>query len=563
VKDSALFAGSLIRSESSADPLTHLGNAKKKANLGACLTGDPPEPVLPKRQRFWGIAHWEEPKVFHWKAAATALAMAAMTITGGAAQEGASTLVLGQFIAPATFDAPGAEWGNRSLYFQAVYDTLLNVTAEGTVEPFLASEYSYSEDNKTLTLKIRDDVTFIDGTKLTADIVKQNLERFKNGGGPFAVDLVNVESIEAPDATTVILKLSAPDPALVLYLSHEAGIVASPAMFGAADAATNPIGSGPYILDTAASVNGSSYVYKKNPNYWNPDVQHYDNLKINILADPTAIVNAIQASEVNAIKLTGNTTNDVIEAAGWSMNFNELDFMGLLLFDRGGQQNPALADVRVRQAINYAMDREGLLQAMQQGNGTVTTQVFKPSSPAYDPALDQMYPYDPEKAKQLLAEAGFANGLTLSMPSTAVLGAASFTLIQQLLGDVGITVEYVDTPAENYIADQLAPKYPAVFMALQEDTDWQLIQFMLSRTASFNPFKYGDDTTDALIKEIQSGDPATQAAKAKELNKYIVEQAWFAPFFRVRIGYPSDPNTSVTVMPSNAVPSLYDIKPKT
>ena len=489
--------------------------------------------------------------------------MAAMTITGGAAQEGASTLVLGQFIAPATFDAPGAEWGNRSLYFQAVYDTLLNVTAEGTVEPFLASEYSYSEDNKTLTLKIRDDVTFIDGTKLTADIVKQNLERFKNGGGPFAVDLVNVESIEAPDATTVILKLSAPDPALVLYLSHEAGIVASPAMFGAADAATNPIGSGPYILDTAASVNGSSYVYKKNPNYWNPDVQHYDNLKINILADPTAIVNAIQAGEVNAIKLTGNTTNDVIEAAGWSMNFNELDFMGLLLFDRGGQQNPALADVRVRQAINYAMDREGLLQAMQQGNGTVTTQVFKPSSPAYDPALDQMYPYDPEKAKQLLAEAGFANGLTLSMPSTAVLGAASFTLIQQLLGDVGITVEYVDTPAENYIADQLAPKYPAVFMALQEDTDWQLIQFMLSRTASFNPFKYGDDTTDALIKEIQSGDPATQAAKAKELNKYIVEQAWFAPFFRVRIGYPSDPNTSVTVMPSNAVPSLYDIKPKT
>jgi peptide/nickel transport system substrate-binding protein len=187
--------------------------------------------------------------------------------------------------------------------------------------------------------------------------------------------------------------------------------------------------------------------------------------------------------------------------------------------------------------------------------------VFRTSSPAYDPALDGAYPYDPEKAKALLAEAGYASGLTIPMPSTVVLGATSFALVQQQLADVGITVTYTDTPPENFIADILAPKYSSTFMSLQEDADWQLIQFMLSRTASWNPFKYGDDTTDALISEIQVGDEATQAAKTKELNQYIVEEAWFAPFYRVTSGYAHDPETSVTIMAGNAVPSLFDIKP--
>jgi peptide/nickel transport system substrate-binding protein len=208
------------------------------------------------------------------------------------------------------------------------------------------------------------------------------------------------------------------------------------------------------------------------------------------------------------------------------------------------------------------MDREGLLEAIQQGNGTPTTQVFKESSPAYDKSLDEMYSYDPEKAKKLLAEAGYADGLTISMPSTVVLDPAAFTIIQQQLADVGITAEYSDTAPENYIADLLAPKFPAAYMALEEQKDWQLIQFMLSPTAIFNPFKYADATSTALINEIQLGDEATQNAKAKELNKYVVEQAWFAPFFRVQAGYASDPATSVTVMPTNAVPSLYDIQPK-
>lgn len=505
--------------------------------------------------------------MLRWKSMAATIAVAALALAGCAAADESSpdaptSVVIGQFLAPATFDVTQAEWGNRALYYQAVYDTLLYGESDGSISPNLATEFTYSEDNKELTLVLRDDVEFTDGTPLTAEVVVENLERFKNGGGAYSTDLANVDTFEAPDATTVVLTLSAPDPALLAYLSREAGLIAAPATFDAEDADTNPIGSGPYILDQSATTTGTSYVFTKNPDYWNPDVQHYDTVTMNVLADPTAGINAIQAGEADTMILTDNNNLAQVEAAGWTIEASELNFQGLLLLDRGGEMNPAMGDVRVRQAINYALDREGLLEALQVGNGTVTTQVFNRASAAYDPELDSFYTYDPDKARELLADAGYADGLDLQMSSTAVLGAAQFPLIGQQLADIGITVEWVDTPVENYIADITAPKYPAVPMQLETNADWQLIQFMISRTAPFNPFGFGDETTDALISEIQNGDQATQEEKAAELNAYIVEQGWFAPYYRVSAGYAFNPETTdVTLNATNIVPSIFDIKP--
>ena len=224
--------------------------------------------------------------MLRWRTAAAAVAITgALALTSCAADTGGSAdgggnLTLGAIVAPTTFDPSGSEWGNRAPYYQAVFDTLLLATPEGTIEPWLATEWSYDETNTVLTLTIRDDVTFTDGTKLTADVVKQNLERFKAGTSPDAGYFAGISTIEAPDDTTVVITLSAPDPAMLNYLTRDPGLVGSPKNFDSPDAATNPIGSGPYTLDTDATVTGTSYVYKKNPDYWNPDVQHYDGLTI-------------------------------------------------------------------------------------------------------------------------------------------------------------------------------------------------------------------------------------------------------------------------------------------
>lgn len=507
--------------------------------------------------------------MFRWKATAATIAIAALALTGcaggsedtGAGGTSGGTLTLGAITPPTTFDPAGSEWGNRSPFYQSVFDTLLLATPEGTIEPWLATEWSYNDDNTALTLTLRDDVTFSDGSALTGQVVVDNLQRFKDGTSPDASYFAGVTSFAAPDDTTVVITLGAPDPALVSYLTRDPGLIASGESLTNDDLATDPIGSGPYVLDTAATVTGTSYSYTKNPDYWNPDVQHYDKLVINVLQDATASLNAIKAGEANGVKLANNDNLTEVEGAGWTVNANELDFQGLLLLDRAGTMNPALADVRVRQALNYAFDREGLLQALQLGNGTVTTQVFPAGSAAYDPDLDDYYSYDPEKAKELLAEAGYADGFTLSMPSSTVLGATTYTLIEQQLADIGVTAEYTD-PGNNFIADMLAPKFPAAFMALEQNPDWQLIQFMLAPTAIFNPFHAEDPKVNEYIEQIQLGDEATQASVAKELNTYLVEQAWFAPFYRVQGSFATDADTTVEMLPTNAYPAIYDFQPK-
>ena len=508
--------------------------------------------------------------MFRWKATAATIAIAALALTGcagagddgsGASESGrADRLTLTAIIGPTSYDiGQGAEYGNRSPFFQAVFDTLLQKNAAGEIEPWLATEWEYNDDNTVLTLTLRDDVEFTDGTPLDAEAVVASLERFRDGTAPQAATLAGKE-FAAVDATTVTITQPTPDPSLVNLLSIAPGLIQAPSTFDDPDSATEPVGSGPYILDTAATVTGTTYVYTANPDYWNPDAVKYDNLTINVIEDPTATLNALKAGEANGAKIVNNDTIPEIEASGWTIESNELDFQGLLLFDRAGTMAPELADVRVRQAINMAFDREALLDALQAGYGTVTEQVFPETSVGYDEALDSTYGYDPEAAKELLAEAGYPDGFTLDMMSTPAF-QTTFDLVAQQLADIGITVNYTDPGTGNFITDMLAPKYPATWMALEQNPDWQLINFMIAPQATFNPFRSQDPQVDEYIATIQmGGDDAEQATK--DLNAYIVEQAWFAPFFRVQGTYAVDANTNLEFWPTNAYPSIFGFSPK-
>lgn len=505
--------------------------------------------------------------MFRWKRLAAVAVVAALALTGCAANTGStsaasSTLTVGVLVPATTFSAEGMNWANESLYGQAVYDGLVRANPDGEIVPWLATKWEYNADKTVLTMTLRDDVKFSDGTAFTADVAAQNLLRFRDGDSANKSFLVNVGGAKAVDPTTLEITLKAADPALLTYLSQNAGLQESPKAFDSADIKTKPVGSGPYLLDSTATVVGSSYVFTKNADYWAPDDQHYSKLVYKVFTTPTALLNAVKGGQVNASNTYDNTTLDQMESAGFTVNKLELNWTGLILFDRGGTVSKPLGDVRVRQAINYAFDPAALLKAVGKGFGTVTGQIFPTNSPGFDASLDTTYAYNPTKAKELLAQAGYADGFTLDQPSSAFFGTAIYTLIAQQLKAVGITVKYTD-PGNNFIADLLAPKYPTSYMTLQEDpTAWQISNFALMPEATFNPYHYSDKTVIDLTAKIQTGTTEVADQATKDLNAYIVKEAWFAPWYRQQSSYVTDKNTTVTVQQGNAVPYLWNFLPK-
>jgi peptide/nickel transport system substrate-binding protein len=478
----------------------------------------------------------------------------------GSTPSSTSQLTYGLLIKPNSFEASQTEWGVDALFMQATYDTLLTTTPRNEIQPGLATAWKYNDDRTQLTLTIRSGVTFDDGTKLTPAIVVKNLLNFRDAGGPNSSHLANVTGATA-EGDTVVISLNQPNPALLLYLAQTAGLIENPASFHAKTASTTPDGTGPYTLDQRDTVPGTVYTFVKKKKYWDAKDQHFDKLVFKIFTDPAALTNATLGHQVDVASTAAMSKVDNLEAAGYKAKWNEFNWIGLSMFDRGGAIAPALKDVRVRQAINYALDRKSLLKGLADGNGTVTTQVFPDYSPGYDKSLDAKYPYDPAKAKQLLAEAGYKDGFTVTMPTTTLLPTASFAVVQQQLAEVGIKVQLQDANT-TFISDVLAAKYPLVFMPLQQNTDWELYNFMLAPKATFNPFHTDDPTLTGLSTTVRDGDPKTAAAAAKKMDQYVVDQAWFAPFYRLPKAIMVDPKkVDLTVQQGNVFPNLREIVP--
>jgi peptide/nickel transport system substrate-binding protein len=500
--------------------------------------------------------------------AATAMTMALAACGGGANSGGngggsSDTLTLGVIVPASTQSAADARWANESPYMQAVYDSLVRLSPEAEVQPWLATEWTYNDDKTVLTMTLRDDVTFTDGEPFNADAAAQNILRFRDGTSPNASNLANVKDAKAADEFTLEITLTQPDPALLTYLGQNAGLQESPKAFGASDEKTNPVGSGPYVLDTGKTVVGSKYVYTKNEDYWAPDTVHYDDLVISVLADAQTQTNAIKGGQVTGLNVIDQTTLPQIEGAGYTAYPHELDWTGLMLLDRAGTMNPALGKLEVRQAINYAIDRDAMLKAVAQGHGTATSQIFPETSPGYDAALDETYPFDPDKARDLLEEAGYPDGFELDMPLLQVGSTTSFDLVKQYLGDVGITVNYTQLSIQDAITAVLAPKYAATFFQLQMDpTAFQLANFQLTEDATWNTFHVADPTVEKLVATIQTADEAEADAATVQLNKYVVDQAWFDPWYRVEGNFAADANTDVVQQSDNAYPYLWNITPK-
>lgn len=477
---------------------------------------------------------------------------------GPAAGGSTSSLVLAESVPATPWDLAQASMGPEAQYYQPVYDTLVRLDTKGKPTPNLATSWSYDAAQTTLTLKLRTGVKFTDGSAVTAQVVKDNLLHTKSGTGTAAGEISAISGVDVVDADTVAIRLSYPSSSLLPALGQVSGMIAGP---NALVNPQTPVGSGPYKLDTADTVANQRYTYARNPDYWNAKAFPYDKIIVQYLADPSARINALLSGQLNGSSVSPQKMKTVQGAGLNVITYEPGDVEGLFIWDRGGKQVPALGNVKVRQALNYTFDRQSVIKNAKLGLGTATTQLFSRDEEAYDPSLDSRYPYDPAKAKQLLAEAGYPNGFSVTMPDFSAMFPQEQAALTQSLTDIGIKVTLDNLPSNQIFTAMLSGKYPMSYFKLGNPTAWDKIQLELTDNSTWNPLKYHDPQAEALISQIRSATGTQQESLMKQLNAYVVDQAWNAPWDVIGNVYATSRGVQTTPQPGNNYPPIYNFKP--
>lgn len=494
--------------------------------------------------------------------AALALALTACGPSGegpddanGAPAAEAPGLAVSSVSAPNSLDTAQLVDGNQMYVWSSIYDTLLMRDPEtGELKPNAAESWEYNEDGTELTLVLREGMTFSNGNPVNAEAVAATMLRTRDTPGIVQPKYALVEDVIAADDLTVVVSFSEFDPQFVWNLPLAAGAIGDPESLDSAEAATNPIGSGPYTLDVAKTVPGTTYVLTKRDDYWNADSFPYPTFTVRVLQDPTASFNALQAGEINASTVQAQVVSQ-LDTSTYSTKVIDTQAIAYLdILDRGGEKWPALGDVRVRQAINHAIDREGVLKGLFTDTGLTTTQIFTPNGEVNDESLDATYEYDPEKGRALVEEAGYT-GETFQIPSTFLTTTIEATL-SQAFEDIGLGLEWVTVPPQQAQSALQSGEYGLTYQITGPNSDPADAFFHFSPSGFGNPRGYTNPELDAFFDVINSTVEFEDAVSTyRELNAYAVEQAYEAPIVFVGatwatrdgieyIGYGGAPSTT-------------------
>lgn len=485
--------------------------------------------------------------------AATMLLGASPSVLAQVAND-ADTLALAATLDNNSFDRAQLLIGNQMQYWSPVFDTLLVREPNGDLAPNLATEWAYNSDNNVLTLTLRDGVKFTDGTPFDGEAVKANLEYLKNGAGQNSFMVAAISEIEVVSPTEVKLTLGEPDPSLLENLAVVGGAMASPATLGVEGAAGSPIGSGPYTYDATNSQLGRQYVYNRNPDYWNAAAFPFDRVTITPINDQVARLNALKSGQVDAGASEARAVADA-EGNGLVVNRIDVDWFGLIMADREGKIAPPLANPKVRQALNMAFDGKSILQYVELGYGKLTDQIFPETSQAYVPELQDVYAYDPEAAKALLAEAGYPDGFELLMPDVANFAAFN-PIIEKYLNDVGVKVKWEKVAPNATIPELRSGKFPAYIFQFGYQGAWSEFRKFGYPESPWNTSKVADQGLLELLDKAQYATGDAQNALFQDVNRYMVENAFFAPMYRRDTIYLTNKETVVEMQSTNVMPPI-------
>ncbi|MFJ8794359.1 ABC transporter substrate-binding protein [Streptomyces sp. NPDC102462] len=419
---------------------------------------------------------------------------------------------------------------------QMSYDALTHVEPDGEITPGLATSWKYT-DPKTMTLKLRTDAKFDDGTPVDAAAVKANFDYAKTAvpagqRTPYIAALTTT----VVDKSTLKVVSAMPQPDLPTDFATGGGFIVNPkALKNPSSLKAKPSGSGPYTL--TASTAGQRYDFTRRKDHWDLKQYPYRALHLKNFSSLQAQENALKTGQIQgAVGQPQQLESD--RAAGLNVHLAKPTTIGgIWLNDRAGKVVPALGKVKVRQALNYAIDREAIQKAVYHGIGQPGALIVPKGLDGHSTAAEDTYSYDPAKAKKLLAEAGYPKGFTLPFLGTGAddrIGQA----VAGYLRKVGVNMQ-IKAHSADYANELRSGKWAATGFAWTMTPPAQAMGELLSPTGAGNFNRSTDPEIEKLLARTRTTAGAAQTKAMEELVEAVNDKAWF-----LIAGY--NPNVYVT-----------------
>jgi len=429
------------------------------------------------------------------------------------------TLRIGLAEDPDILDPTMARTFVGRIVFAGLCDKLFDLDEKLNIVPQLATSYQWSSDNKSLTIKLRDGVTFHDGEKMDAQAVKYNLERHKNmKGSNRRGELAVVSSVDALDPSTVRINLATPFAPLLAVLTDRAGMIVSPKAAQAAGDkfGAKPVCSGPFQF--VERVAQDRITFERFPNYWNKGQIHFERIVYQPIVDATVRLANLRSGQLDFIERVAPSDIPSLRSDGRFKvaRIVEIGYQGITINvgkSDMAQKNPLGRDARVREAFELSLDRDAIVKVAMDGEAQPGNQWVAPSNQYYGKSAP-LPGRNVERAKQLLREAGVPNpSFTLMTPTTSDAQRIA-QVVQAMAKDAGFDIKIHSTEFATSLNLADKGQFEAYVLAWsgRADPDGNL-HTMLACKGPTNYAGYCREDVESLISQSRTSlEPAQRAA---------------------------------------------------
>lgn len=411
------------------------------------------------------------------------------------------------------------------VFYDVIYDTLVTMDFAGRIEPRLATDWEYVDDDRlVLVMQLRDDVVFSDGTPFNADVAKQNIERAKEEGSPLVrEELATISTVDALDEYTLQITLLRHDDFLLPHFTGFSGMIASPAAFETLNKI--PIGSGPYQLNTDSSTD-DHFFYERFHDHWHDDLTETDFIEM-VIRDPATLVNDFFAGTLDLIQVPPEFAGDFTDNPTVNVLTVDSNLYLLAFLDRRGELIPELGNQEVRCAISQAIDRAEYTK--QFGGNVLEPMTVIPPASWYGFAPDAIaQPFDLEIAQDRLIASGIEGKpkLTITVPASQ---ADNLAFVVDNLSQLGVTVNMVPIEDSEFRSETFNREYPATLITVEPSHFVLFVQQYVLSSGRFNPFNVLNTEIEEIVQEIRNVPLAESEPGWQAVSRVLNEACYFVP----------------------------------